>query len=54
MLEIYEGEYAYSAYQAHELPAVIRVRMYVDIRDCSSRVALNRRNIMLRDRFTCQ
>lgn len=53
MLDYYPDAYAYSARAAHPLPAVLRARTYVNPADLGG-VALSRKNIMLRDRHTCQ
>lgn len=43
-----------SASASHPLPAVLRVRVYVQ-RDWSrASISLSRRNIMMRDKFCCQ
>jgi len=38
----------------HDLPAVMRVRTVIDLNDLCSRVTCTRRNIMVRDKYTCQ
>jgi hypothetical protein len=53
VLDYYPDAYAYSARAAHPLPAVLRARTYVNPADLGG-VALSRKNIMLRDRHTCQ
>ena len=52
VLEYYDV-FAHSAHAQFMLPAVLRVRMYVQ-RDHHGRIALSRRNIMLRDGLACQ
>jgi len=54
VLEYYDA-FAYSAYAAYFIPAVIKVRKYVKQRGhtCSA-VSLSRRNVFIRDNFTCQ
>eukprot|EP00877_Chromochloris_zofingiensis_P011181 jgi/Chrzof1/6316/Cz18g04010.t1 len=54
VLDYYPNAFAYSAYRSHPLPAVIRARKYVDLHEVAGHVALTRRNVMLRDRYTCQ
>lgn len=46
--------HAFSGQGLHSLPAVIRVAAYVDLHEVSASVACTRRNILLRDKFTCQ
>jgi hypothetical protein len=53
VLDYYDA-YAYSAYAAHSLPAVLRARASVSLHDIVGRVALTRRNVLSRDRHTCQ
>ena len=53
MLEYYDM-YVKSAYDQHLLPAVLRIRLYVARNRRASNVTVSRRNVMLRDRFTCQ
>lgn len=50
---VHYDEYALSSYREHQLPAVLRVRLFVDIHEIA-RVSLTRRNLMLRDKYTCQ
>ena len=52
VLEYYDV-FAHSARAQFMLPAVLRVRMYIQ-RDHHGRIALSRRNIMLRDGLACQ
>ncbi|WIA38720.1 hypothetical protein OEZ86_002020 [Tetradesmus obliquus] len=54
ILEYHPGGYAYSAYKAHPLPAVLRVRTFVDVHEFAGRLSLTRKNIMLRDHHRCQ
>jgi hypothetical protein len=54
VLEYHPGGYAYSAYKAHPLPAVLRVRTFVDVHEFAGRLSLTRKNIMLRDHHRCQ
>ena len=51
----YYDTYVRSASDQVLIPAVLRVRMYVSAREAmSARLTLSRRNIMLRDKCTCQ
>lgn len=51
----YYDTYVRSASDQFLIPAVLRVRMYVSAREAmSARLTLSRRNIMLRDKCTCQ
>jgi len=43
-----------SAHASHLVPAVMRVRVYVQRDWKHAKVSLSRRNVMLRDRFCCQ
>ena len=43
-----------SASASHLVPAVMRVRVYVQRDWKHAKVSLSRRNVMLRDRFCCQ
>lgn len=54
VLEYFDGVAVHSAHSAHNLPAVVRVRMFVRKHWRYAKVALSRRNILLRDRFVCQ
>jgi hypothetical protein len=54
ILDYYENVYAYSAYQSHQLPAVLRARASVNMHELAGRVALTRRNVLSRDKNTCQ
>jgi hypothetical protein len=46
---------ALSGQGTHMLPAVIRVpTRYVDLNGAAAEVACTRRNILVRDKFTCQ
>lgn len=54
VLELYPNAYAVSCYRKHPLPAVIRVRQFVDLFELAGKVTLTRRNIMIRDRYICQ
>lgn len=54
MLDYHPGGFAYSAYQAHPLPAVLRVRTFVDVYEFAGRLTLTRKNIMMRDHHQCQ
>ncbi|KAF8059165.1 PGM2 [Scenedesmus sp. PABB004] len=54
VLEYHASGYAYSAYKAHPLPAVLRVRAFVDVHDFAGRLSLTRKNVMLRDHHRCQ
>lgn len=54
VLEYHPGGYAYSAYKAHPLPAVLRVRSFIDVHEYAGRLSLTRKNIMLRDQHRCQ
>ena len=51
----YYDTYVRSASTQFLIPAVLRVRMYVSAKEArSGRLTLSRRNIMLRDKCTCQ
>ena len=52
VLEYYDM-YVRSAYAEHFIPAVLRVRMYIKSLSKAT-VTVSRRNIILRDRHTCQ
>ena len=56
VLEYYPGETVVvrSATEAHMLPAVLRVRVFVQREWSKAPISLSRRNIMLRDKFSCQ
>ena len=56
VLEYYPGESVVvrSATEAHMLPAVLRVRVFVQREWSKAPITLSRRNIMLRDKFSCQ
>lgn len=54
VLEYFNGIEVHSAHSAHVVPAVVRVRFFVRKHWRYAKVALSRRNIMLRDRFVCQ
>ena len=56
MLEYYPDDTVLvrSAHAAHLVPAVMRVRVYVQRDWKHAKVSLSRRNVMLRDRFCCQ
>eukprot|EP00775_Hariotina_reticulata_P013120 gene13120-13250_t len=54
VLDYHPGGFAYSAYQAHPLPAVLRVRTFVDVYEFAGRLTLTRKNIMMRDHHQCQ
>lgn len=55
-MEYYPGESVVvrSATEAHMLPAVLRVRVFVQREWSKAPITLSRRNIMLRDKFSCQ
>lgn len=53
VLEYYDM-YVKSAYDQHLLPAVLRVRVYVARNRRASNMSVSRRNVMLRDCYTCQ
>lgn len=53
VLEYYDM-YVKSAYDQHLLPAVLRVRVYVARNRQASNMTVSRRNVMLRDCYTCQ
>lgn len=53
VLEYYDM-YVKSAYTQHFLPAVLRVRVYVARNKKACTMTISRRNVMLRDCFTCQ
>ena len=56
MLEYYPDDTVLvrSAHASHMVPAVMRVRVYVQRDWKHAKVSLSRRNVMLRDRFCCQ
>ncbi len=56
MLEYYPDDTVLvrSAHASHLVPAVMRVRVYVQRDWKHAKVSLSRRNVMLRDRFCCQ
>lgn len=54
VLEYHPDGFAFSAYKQHPLPAVLRVRTFVDVHEFAGRLALTRKNIMLRDHYRCQ
>lgn len=54
VLEYYDDILVHSAYDQFLLPAVLRVRMFLGKKSGKSRVAINRRNIFLRDNNQCQ
>lgn len=54
VLEYHPDAFAYSAYKQHPLPAVLRVRTFVDVHEFAGRLSLTRKNIMLRDQHRCQ
>eukprot|EP00208_Stichococcus_sp_RCC1054_P001613 CAMPEP_0206146046 /NCGR_PEP_ID=MMETSP1473-20131121/29324_1 /ASSEMBLY_ACC=CAM_ASM_001109 /TAXON_ID=1461547 /ORGANISM="Stichococcus sp, Strain RCC1054" /LENGTH=278 /DNA_ID=CAMNT_0053542481 /DNA_START=220 /DNA_END=1057 /DNA_ORIENTATION=+ len=54
VLEYFEGIQINSAHSSHTLPAVLRVDFFMHRSWRTARLALSRRNIMLRDHFTCQ
>jgi 5-methylcytosine-specific restriction endonuclease McrA len=53
VLHHYDGEFAYSARCAHPLPAVMRVRAFVDVHEFATAVPLRRANILARDGYAC-
>lgn len=54
VLEYYDGVFVRSAYTQFMIPAVLRVRFYVQRKNSYGRVTINRRNVFLRDNNTCQ
>lgn len=54
VLEYHPQGFAYSAYRAHPLPAVLRVHTFVDVHEYAGKLSLTRKNIMLRDAHRCQ
>lgn len=53
VLEYYDDVLVRSAYNSFMLPAVLRVRFFIQ-RKAGGRVPINRRNVFLRDNNTCQ
>ncbi len=53
VLEYYDTV-IHSAREAHFLPAVLRVRFFIQKTGGTGPVAVTRRNVMIRDKFTCQ
>lgn len=51
VLEYYDA-YAVSGQGVHQLPAVVRIAYFVDIASTAAKVALNRRNVLTRDKYT--
>lgn len=54
VLEYYDNILVHSAYNQFLIPAVLRIRMFVGKKASKGRVAINRRNIFLRDGNQCQ
>ena len=52
VVEYYERKFVRTVSRRFQLPSVVRLRIYIQPNRRS--VALNRRNIMRRDRFRCQ
>jgi len=54
VLHYYDGVEVPSARDLFPLPAVVRVRMFLKRTTPGARVHLSRKNILLRDKHTCQ